>query len=125
VAPAVELLVPDEPDVSLMDKTSSVEGVAGSFRGHACSSQFSQLIVHEWKQLGSSLAVSLLGSFEYTGYIGHEPSVTSGVKAGNEKAVVGAISSVTGLLLPKYIISLNPSPHQPPLLPTSLYLTVA
>ena len=48
---AVEVLVPDQPHVSLMHQGGGVEGVPGLLRGHPRGREFPQLVVNERKQV--------------------------------------------------------------------------
>jgi len=49
VPSTIEVLVPDQPQVGLMDQRGGVEGISGLLRGHPRGGESSQLVVHERK----------------------------------------------------------------------------
>lgn len=71
VSAAIELLVPDEAQVRLMDERCRVQAVTGGLRGHARSGERPQLVVDERKQVGSGLTIAFRGSIEETRHVGH------------------------------------------------------
>ena len=71
VAAAVEVLIPDQPQVGFVDQSGRVEGVADDFGGHFHRGQLSQLVVEEREQFRGGLTVAVLGSFEEVGDFGH------------------------------------------------------
>ncbi len=71
VAAAVELLIPDQPQVGFVNEGGGVEGVAGSFGRHARGGELPQLIVDERQQLGRGLAVAGLGGIQELRDLGH------------------------------------------------------
>jgi hypothetical protein len=59
-----------------------------SFVGHASGGEFPQLVVHEWQQIGSSLAITGRNGIEQASHIGHSAECNRGVTVGNAKATV-------------------------------------
>ena len=71
VPSTVELLVADQPQVSLVHQGGGVEGVPGGLRGHPRGCELPQLVVDEWQQIGRRLAVAGRGGVEEVGDLGH------------------------------------------------------
>ncbi len=67
---AVEMLIPDQPQVSLMDQGGGVEGVPGTLRGHPRGREFPQFVVDEREQVGRRLAVAGRRGGEEVGDLG-------------------------------------------------------
>ena len=86
VPAAVELLVPDEPEVRLVDEGGGVEGVLGGFGRHARRRKFPQLVVHEREQFRSGAAVTGRGGVEEAGHVGHGGECTHPPVSGTPKA---------------------------------------
>jgi hypothetical protein len=63
MAPVGETVIANQSHVRLVDESGGVESVAGGFGGNPRGGKFPQLVVNERQQLGSGLAVTLLGSF--------------------------------------------------------------
>ena len=74
---AVEVLVPDQPQVSLMNQGGGVEGVPGSLRGHPRGRELPQLVVDEREQVGRRLAVAGRGGVEEASDLGHAIEFTA------------------------------------------------
>jgi hypothetical protein len=72
VPPTVKMLVPDQPQVSLVDECGGVERVAGGFRDHFRGGKLPQFVIDEGEQFCGGPAVSLLGGFDEMGQISHE-----------------------------------------------------
>jgi hypothetical protein len=70
VPATVEVLIPDQPQVRLVDEGGGVEGLAGGFGGHACGGELPQLVVDERQEVGG-LSVAGRGSIKEAGHIGH------------------------------------------------------
>jgi len=64
MAPAVEHLVPDQPQVCRVHETGGIEGVARGFRSHSRGSELPQFIIVEREQFRGGLAVSPLNGFQ-------------------------------------------------------------
>ncbi len=73
VSPAVEVLVPDQTQVRLVNQRRAIKGMAGGFSRHACGRELPQFVVDEWKQVSGSLAITGFGGFEEAGHVGHAP----------------------------------------------------
>jgi hypothetical protein len=85
VAPAVKALIPNQPEVRLVDEGSGVEGVARLLGRHPRGGERPQLAVDERKQVGRSSAVSGRGRIEQAGHVGHSAESNHGVTEGNSK----------------------------------------
>jgi hypothetical protein len=72
VRPAVELLVADQAEASLVDEGRGLQRLAGGFGRHPCGGELAQLVVHERQQIGRGPAVAGCGSIEEAGHIGHD-----------------------------------------------------
>ena len=72
---AIEVLVADEPPVSLMHKGGRVEGVPGPFPGHPRGRELPQLVVVERQRAGRRLAVASRGGFQEMSDLGHNDRV--------------------------------------------------
>ncbi len=68
---AVEVLVPDQPHISLMNQGGGVEGVPGSLGGHPRGRELPQLVVDEREQVGRRPAVAGRGGFQEVSDLGH------------------------------------------------------
>ena len=71
----VEVLVPDQPHVSLMNQGGGVEGVPRFLGGHLRSRELPQLVVDEREQVGRSLLITGRGGFEEVSDLGHNDRV--------------------------------------------------
>jgi hypothetical protein len=71
VPAAVELLIPDQSQVSFVNEGGGIEGVPGGFRCHPRGREFSQLVVDQRQQLIGRLAVALLDGREDAGHVVH------------------------------------------------------
>jgi len=71
VAAVVELLIPNEPHVRLVDKGRGLKGVTGLFLCHAGGGKLPQLFVNEREQRGSRVFVTGRRRVEKVGYIKH------------------------------------------------------
>ncbi len=74
---AVEVLVPDQPQVGLMDQGGGVERVPGPLCGHPRGREFPQLLVDERKQVGRRLEVAVRCGGEEVGDLGHDAQSTA------------------------------------------------
>ena len=72
---AVEVLVPDQPQVSLMNQGGGVEGVPGFLRGHPRGRELPQLVVDEREQVGRCLAITGRGGVKELSDLGHNDRV--------------------------------------------------
>ena len=72
VPSTVELLVPDQPQVSLVHQGGGAEGVPGVLRGHPRGRELSQLVVDEREQVGRRLAVAGRRGVEEVSDLGHK-----------------------------------------------------
>ncbi len=73
---AVELLVSDQPHVSLMDQRRGVEGVSRPLGRHPRSRELSQLVVDEREQVGRGLKITGRGGFQELSDLGHLSSLS-------------------------------------------------
>ena len=64
VPATVELLVPDQPQIGLVNKCRGVERVPRRFSRHAGGRELSQLVVDEREQLGRGPGVTVRGRIE-------------------------------------------------------------
>ena len=71
VPSAVELLIPDQPQVGFVNQGGRVEGVAGGFGRHARGGELPQLVIDERQQLGGGPAVASLGGTQELRELGH------------------------------------------------------
>jgi hypothetical protein len=60
VAPTFKVLVPDQPQVSLVDQGGGVESMVWGLGGHLGGGKFPQFVIDEGEQFRGGLAVSLL-----------------------------------------------------------------
>src|SRR5262249_54018514 len=75
VAPAVEVLVADEPQVRLVDQRGRLERLARCLRGHPGGRELAQLVVDEREQLGRGSRVAGGGCVEELRDVWHPVSV--------------------------------------------------
>jgi hypothetical protein len=71
VPSTMKLLVPNQPQVSLMYQGSGIQGVPGSLRSHLRGREVSQLVVDERKQVSRCLAVAGGGGIKELSDLGH------------------------------------------------------
>jgi hypothetical protein len=75
MAAAVEVLVTDQPQISLVDQGGGVERVPGSLGGHFRGGELAQLVVDEREQFRGGPAVTIIGGFDQMSQLRHEGSV--------------------------------------------------
>jgi hypothetical protein len=75
VPAAIEVLVPDEPQIGFVDQGGGVEGVTGILGGHPRCRELPQLVVNEREQVGRCLAISAGGGFQQVSDLGHDDRV--------------------------------------------------
>jgi hypothetical protein len=68
----VEVLVPDQAQVSLVDQGRGVEGVPGDLGGHFRGGESPQFVIDQGEQFRGGAAVSLVGGFDEMGQIRHK-----------------------------------------------------
>src|SRR5262249_16452396 len=77
VAAAVELLVPDEPQVRLVDECRGLERLPRLLPRQAQRGELPQLVVDEWEERGRSLWVAGRDGGQDLGDVGHVQTVTA------------------------------------------------
>ena len=63
VASAVELLLPDQPQICFVNECRGIERVPRRFRSHPGSGQLPQFIIDKRKEFHRGLAIPFVGSF--------------------------------------------------------------
>ncbi len=72
---AVELLIPDQPHVRLMNQGGGVECVPRSFSSHPRGREPAQFVVDEREEVGGRLLITGRGSFQKVSDLGHNDRV--------------------------------------------------
>jgi len=72
VTVTLEMLIPDQTQIRLVDQGCGIERVTWLLRGHLRSRQHTQLVVDERQQVLGGLAVAAVRGFEQSCDVGHD-----------------------------------------------------
>ena len=67
MAPALEFLVADQPQICFVDQRGGIERLSGRLRGHLRRGEFPQFVIHEGQQIRGGLNVAFLRRFKHEG----------------------------------------------------------
>jgi hypothetical protein len=98
VLAAIEPLVPDQPEVCLVNQGRGLEGVVGGLARHPNGCQFPQFVVNERKELGGRVPVAGRGGVEEPGDVVHPVRITRRYPRRTDNPCEGRIARTLGPL---------------------------